>query len=88
MVSNGKFSSVEHRVVAKNGEPRVSVVCFFNTFFHPASTRMYMIRSKSCCRRRIVLCTYRETLVRDYVARYFAVGLDGREKTALNDFRL
>ena len=86
MVSNGKFSSVEHRVVANNGKPRVSVVCFFNTFFHPASTRMYDPIKELLSEENRPL--YRETPVRDYVARYFAVGLDGREKTALNDFRL
>ena len=40
LISN-KFISVEHRVVAKNAEPRVSIACFFSTHFHPASTRMY-----------------------------------------------
>lgn len=31
IISNGKFNSVEHRVVANNGViPRISVACFFN----------------------------------------------------------
>jgi hypothetical protein len=31
---------------------------------------------------------YREALVRDYTARYYSVGLDGKFKTTLSEFRL
>lgn len=86
LVSNDKFSSVEHRVVAKNAEPRVSIACFFSTHFHPASTRMYGPIKELLSEENPPL--YRETLVREYVARYYSVGLDGKQKTALADFRL
>ncbi|CAN6275304.1 unnamed protein product [Urochloa humidicola] len=86
LISNDKFSSVEHRVVAKNAEPRVSIACFFSTHFHPASTRMYGPIKELLSKDNPPL--YKETLVRDFVARYYSVGLDGRKKTALSDFRL
>ncbi|CAN6247630.1 unnamed protein product [Urochloa humidicola] len=86
LISNDKFSSVEHRVVAKNAEPRVSIACFFSTHFHPASTRMYGPIKELLSKENPPL--YKETLVRDFIARYYSVGLDGRKKTALSDFLL
>ncbi|KAF8752680.1 hypothetical protein HU200_011920 [Digitaria exilis] len=86
LISNDKFSSVEHRVVAKNAEPRVSIACFFSTHFHPASTRMYGPIKELLSKENPPL--YKETLVRDYIARYYSLGLDGGQKTALTDFRL
>lgn len=86
LVSNDKFFSAEHRVIAKNAEPRVSIACFFRTHFHPASTRMYGPIRELLSTENPPL--YKETLVRDYIARYYSVGFDGREKTALADFRL
>nr|CAB3484039.1 unnamed protein product [Digitaria exilis] len=86
LISNDKFSSVEHRVVAKNAEPRVSIACFFSTHFHPASTRMYGPIKELLSKENPPL--YKETLVRDYIARYYSVGLDGGQKTALTDFWL
>ncbi|KAJ1270230.1 hypothetical protein BS78_06G038100 [Paspalum vaginatum] len=86
LISNDKLSSVEHRVVAKNADPRVSIACFFSTHFHPSSTRMYGPIKELLSEENPPL--YKETLVRDYIAHYYSVGLDGREKTALTDFRL
>ncbi|KAL6839710.1 hypothetical protein ACP4OV_030398 [Aristida adscensionis] len=87
LISNDMFSSAEHRVVLKaNAGPRVSIACFFSTHFHPASTRTYGPIKELLFDENPPL--YRETLVRDYVARYYSVGLDGRDKTALSDFRL
>ncbi|KAM3373251.1 hypothetical protein ACQJBY_019948 [Aegilops geniculata] len=84
LVSNDGFRSVEHRVLAKNTAPRVSIACFFSTQFHPASTRMYGPIKELLSNENPPL--YRETLVRDYVKHYFSIGLDG--KTAISDFRL
>ncbi|XP_062225243.1 1-aminocyclopropane-1-carboxylate oxidase homolog 1-like [Phragmites australis] len=86
LISNDKFRSVEHRVVAKNAGPRVSIACFFSTHFHPASTRIYGPIKELVSDENPPL--YRETLVRDYLAHYYSIGLDGGAKTALSDFRL
>ena len=76
MMSNDKFRSAEHRVVAKKAGPRVSIACFTS---HSDSTRMYgpikELLSDECPP------LYRETL-----AHYYSVGL-GRKK-AIYDFRL
>ncbi|KAJ9548830.1 hypothetical protein OSB04_021374 [Centaurea solstitialis] len=40
MISNDKLKSVEHRVVANEKGPRVSVACFFSTSLAP-STKVY-----------------------------------------------
>uniref|UniRef100_A0ACD5UFK5 Uncharacterized protein n=1 Tax=Avena sativa TaxID=4498 RepID=A0ACD5UFK5_AVESA len=84
LISNDGFRSVEHRVVAKNATPRVSIACFFSTHFHPASTRMYGPIKELLSDKNPPL--YRETLVRDYIKHYYSIGLDA--KTAISDFRL
>uniref|UniRef100_A0A453AA41 Fe2OG dioxygenase domain-containing protein n=1 Tax=Aegilops tauschii subsp. strangulata TaxID=200361 RepID=A0A453AA41_AEGTS len=84
LISNDGFRSVEHRVVAKNAAPRVSIACFFSTHFHPASTRMYGPIKELLSDENPPL--YRETLVRDYIKHYYSIGLDA--KTAISDFRL
>ncbi|EMS48160.1 hypothetical protein TRIUR3_05609 [Triticum urartu] len=75
----------QHRgVLAAGAEPRVSIACFFSTHFHPASTRAYGPIGELVSGGSPAL--YRETLVRDYVKHYYAIGLDG--KAALSVFRL
>ncbi|GJN40899.1 hypothetical protein PR202_gn00315 [Eleusine coracana subsp. coracana] len=86
LLSNDKFVSVEHRVVAKNAGPRVSIACVFSTHFHPSSTRVYGPIKELLSEENPPLS--KETLVRDYLARYYSIGLDGRAKTALSNFRL
>jgi isopenicillin N synthase-like dioxygenase len=81
IISNDRFKSVEHRVVAKNTSPRVSIACFAS---NPGSTRMYGPIKELLSEENPPL--YRETLVRDYVTHFFAVGLG--TKKALDDFRL
>uniref|UniRef100_A0A0A8ZFW9 Fe2OG dioxygenase domain-containing protein n=1 Tax=Arundo donax TaxID=35708 RepID=A0A0A8ZFW9_ARUDO len=86
LISNDKFSSVEHRVVAQHAGPRVSITCFFTTHLHPALKRIYGPIKELVSDENPPL--YRETLVRDYFAHYSSIGLDGKEKTALSGFRL
>ncbi|KAJ1701893.1 hypothetical protein LUZ63_001672 [Rhynchospora breviuscula] len=84
LISNDRFKSVEHRVLAKNAGPRVSVACFFSTHFHPASTRLYGPIKELLSDRNAPL--YRQTLVRDFIAYYYSRGLDG--KSAIEHFRM
>ncbi|KAK6929814.1 Non-hem dioxygenase N-terminal domain [Dillenia turbinata] len=74
LITNDKFRSVEHRVLAKSEGPRVSVACFFSTSLLP-STKLY-------CPIKELLSDddppkYRATTIRDYVANFNAKGLDG-----------
>ncbi|VAH52587.1 unnamed protein product [Triticum turgidum subsp. durum] len=71
LVSNGKFRSVEHRVVAKSVGPRVSVACFFRQQGAAMSMRVLQpIVTDGEAR-------YRSTTMAELVRRYRAKGLDG-----------
>lgn len=74
MISNDKLTSVEHRVVANEKGPRVSVACFFGTSLAP-STKVYgptkeLVSDDNPPR-------YRETTVHDYAQHSFSKGTDG-----------
>ncbi|XP_062213110.1 DIBOA-glucoside dioxygenase BX6-like isoform X1 [Phragmites australis] len=73
LVSNGRFKSVEHRVVANKSRdtPRVSVACFCNADI-ARSTRLYgPIASDDPP-------VYRSVTVPEFLAHYDKKGLDGR----------
>ena len=83
LISNDKFKSSEHRVLANSVGPRVSVACFFSTGYFPTS-RIYgpikELVSESNPPK------YRETTVAEYFHYFTNKGLDGR--SALDHFRL
>jgi isopenicillin N synthase-like dioxygenase len=88
LVSNGRFRSVEHRVVANRSRDtaRVSVACFFNADI-ARSTRLYgpiekLITSGDGPGRAL----YRSVTVPEFLAHYDKKGLDGRP--ALHHFQL
>ncbi|KAL3507679.1 hypothetical protein ACH5RR_033061 [Cinchona calisaya] len=83
LISNDKFKSSQHKVLANHAGPRVSVACFFTTGLAPSSKIYGPIKE--------LLSEdnppkYRETTVRDYSLHYNAKGLG--TTPALLDFRL
>ncbi|KAL5732256.1 hypothetical protein ACHQM5_004902 [Ranunculus cassubicifolius] len=82
LVSNDKFKSSEHRVLASKEGPRISVACFFRTdFTHPMviSPIKELVSEDN-------LPIYRETTTQEYVTYYYNKGLDG--SSALTHFKL
>ncbi|KAL2319798.1 hypothetical protein Fmac_028767 [Flemingia macrophylla] len=74
LITNDKFKSVEHRVVANSVGPRVSVASFFSTSLQPSSKLYGPIKDLVSEDNPP---KYRETTVREYVSYVFARGLDG-----------
>ncbi|KAL6189496.1 hypothetical protein ACLB2K_040884 [Fragaria x ananassa] len=83
LISNDKFKSVEHRVLANCRGPRISVVGFFSTGLLPL-TKLYGPIKELLSEDNPP--KYRETTLRDYNAYYRGKGLDGR--SALSSFKL
>ncbi|KAK9048768.1 hypothetical protein SSX86_032263 [Deinandra increscens subsp. villosa] len=74
MISNDKLKSVEHRVVANERGPRVSVACFFSSSPAPP-TKVYgpikeLVSDDNPPK-------YRETTAHDYIRYSFSKGFDG-----------
>jgi isopenicillin N synthase-like dioxygenase len=84
LITNDKFVSLEHRVLANRAtRARVSVAGFFTTAMRPNPTMYGPIRelvSKENPPK------YRETTIRDYTAYFSAKGLDGT--SALLHFKI
>ncbi|XP_023539126.1 1-aminocyclopropane-1-carboxylate oxidase homolog 1-like [Cucurbita pepo subsp. pepo] len=84
LVTNDRFVSSEHRVLANSeGHPRVSVASFFSTGPLPTSKRYRPIEELLSEENR---AKYRDITVREYNLYYAEKGLDGT--SALPHFRL
>ncbi|KAM5553100.1 1-aminocyclopropane-1-carboxylate oxidase [Rosa sericea] len=83
LISNDKFKSVEHRVLANHRGPRISVAGFFSTGLLPL-TKLYGPIKELLSEDNPP--KYRETTLRDYHAYYREKGLDGR--SALSYYKL
>ncbi|KAG2604989.1 DIBOA-glucoside dioxygenase BX6-like [Panicum virgatum] len=80
LVSNNRFRSVEHRVLANRDAARVSVACFFNTDMK-RSTRLYGPITEGSDDPPL----YRSVTAREFIAHFYTKGLEGRP---LDHFRL
>ncbi|XP_039686575.1 1-aminocyclopropane-1-carboxylate oxidase homolog 1 isoform X2 [Medicago truncatula] len=83
LITNDKFKSVEHRVLANGIGPRISVACFFKAGLR-AHKKLYGPITELLSENNPP--RYKETTVADFIAYVYAKGLDGT--SVLQDFKL
>ncbi|KAH7842218.1 hypothetical protein Vadar_002780 [Vaccinium darrowii] len=83
LITNDKFKSVNHRVLAKNVGPRISVASFFRTHNHEGVTmRVYGPIKELLSEENPPV--YKEITVKEYLTQYYKQGLDGTSKKRHN----
>ncbi|CAN6686549.1 unnamed protein product [Malus baccata var. baccata] len=74
LISNDRFKSVEHQVLANYEGPRVSIACFFTLHLYP-STKLYDPIKNLLSEDHPPV--YMETSLQDFISYYDGKGLDG-----------
>lgn len=74
LISNDKFKSVEHRVLAKSAGPRISAACFFTTNFQESDMLYGPIKELLTDESPPL---YKETSVKNYIDSFHSAGLGG-----------
>ncbi|KAM1087146.1 hypothetical protein ACFX2B_012561 [Malus domestica] len=84
-ISNNKFQSAQHRVLANSIGPRVSIACFFEGQSNTDAPAKYYGPIKELISEENPPL-YRDFLISEYYAKFYSEGLD--EKSGLDHFRL
>ncbi|MED6185212.1 hypothetical protein PIB30_054814 [Stylosanthes scabra] len=85
LITNNKFVSSKHRVLAQKIGPRVSVACFFREHFQPeTSSKVYGPIKELVTKKNPAV--YKDITVKDFITRHYAKGQDG--VPALEHFKL
>lgn len=85
LITNDKFKSVHHRVLANKTGPRVSVACFFRTHFRDGiSSRLYGPIKELLSDENPPI--YKEITVKEFIVQRYKNGLNGI--SALSSFKL
>lgn len=87
LISNGKFISVYHRVVAKAIGPRVSVAYFYRISLPPANPlRIYGPIKELLSEENPPI--YRDITIKDFMHHYYGERDDGIGSRSLEHFRV
>ncbi|CAI9762717.1 unnamed protein product [Fraxinus pennsylvanica] len=85
LITNDKFKSVHHRVLANKRGPRISVACFFRTHFRDGiSSRQYGPIKELLSDENPPI--YKEITVKEFIVQRYKNGLNGI--SALSSFKL